>query len=80
MVFLTIDAADSLAVAAAFIEDNNYAFTVLLDTNSGVSTKYGILGVPTTFFIDKDGIIQKWKLGAYLSTAEIEADLRSIIP
>ncbi len=78
--FLTINAEDSLANAAVFIEDNNYTFPVLLDTDSGVSLEYGIFGVPTTFFIDKDGIIRKWKLGAYLNTAEIEADLRSIMP
>ena len=80
MVFLTIDAEDSLEKAKAFKEDNNYSFIVLLDVDSSVSTDYGIFGVPMTFFVNKEGIIQKLKIGAYQSTNEIKQDLKSIIP
>ena len=78
--FLTINNRDSLAAAVGFIEDNDYSFPVLLDTDYAVSLEYGIFGVPTTFFIDKDGIILQRKFGGYQSTAEIEAHLRLIMP
>ncbi len=78
--FLTINTEDSLADAVAFIEDNDYSFPVLLDTDFAVSLKYGIFGVPITFFIDRDGIILERKFGAYQSTADIEEHLELIMP
>lgn len=35
---------------------------------------------PTTFFIDKDGIIRDKKIGAFAGKAEIEKSLDKIIP
>jgi peroxiredoxin len=40
-----------------FLEKNNYTFPVLLDTEGEVVKKYRISGIPTTYIIDKDGII-----------------------
>jgi len=79
LVFLTVNNRDSLSEAAAFIENNNYTFPVLFDADYSVSLEYGIPGVPTTFFIDKDGIILARKVGAWESTAGIEAYLRFIM-
>ena len=62
------------------MESNYLSFPVLLDTNQKVALEYNIRGIPTTFFIDKDGIIQIVKVGAFLSTAEIEKNLKKIMP
>ncbi|UCE98376.1 MAG: TlpA family protein disulfide reductase [Dehalococcoidia bacterium] len=79
LVFLTIDAEDSAVEVAKFLQENDYTFPVLLDVDSSVSVDYGIFGVPITFLINKEGIIQKLKIGAYKSTTEIEEDLKLII-
>jgi peroxiredoxin len=80
LVLLTINQGESLAEVTDFIEDNNYSFPVLLDTDYAVSLYYGIFGIPITYFIDKDGVIQQRKFGGYQSTAEIEAHLELIMP
>ncbi len=41
-----------------FIEDKGYTFPVLLDHEGEAAYKYNIWSVPTTFFIDRDGIIR----------------------
>jgi len=40
-----------------FMQENKYTFKVLNDVKREVAAKYQIVGVPTTFFIDKKGII-----------------------
>jgi thiol-disulfide isomerase/thioredoxin len=35
----------------------------VLDLDIGTSTRYGILSVPTTFFVDKDGVIRHLEIG-----------------
>ena len=40
-----------------FMKENKYTFKVLNDVKREVAAKYQIIGVPTTFLIDKKGII-----------------------
>jgi len=63
-----------------FMESNYLSFPALLDTNQEVALEYNMRGIPTTFFIDKDGIIQDMEVGAFRSVVEIEASLRKIMP
>lgn len=41
-----------------FLDDNGYSFEVLLDQKQEVARKYYISSIPTTFFIDKEGIFR----------------------
>ncbi|MCL5978674.1 MAG: TlpA family protein disulfide reductase [Nitrospirae bacterium] len=48
----------------SFIKKHNLSFPVLMDKNKEVSfDEYGVLGLPTTFIIDKNGIIAEKILG-----------------
>ena len=45
----------------AFIDDNGITFTIPLDSQSAkrpVNERYKVMAIPTTYFIDSDGIIQ----------------------
>ena len=77
---LAINKADSLAKVVEFMENNDYSFPVLLDTDYAVSLDYGVSRIPITFFIDKDGIIQATRLGSFSSADEIEDYLNPIMP
>ena len=51
----------------------------LVDVGSVVARAYGLgQGVPTTFFIDKDGIVRATSLGE-MDTATIARDLSTVI-
>ena len=79
LVILGINAGEDRARVERFIRGNGLSFPVLLDINQSVTQEYNIRGFPTTFFIDKDGIIQEIKIGPLLSRAQIEWRLRKLI-
>ena len=80
LVMLAVDIGESLSTVKDFMQSGNYSFPVLLDINQYVALEYNIRSIPTTFFIDKDGIIQAIKVGPFSSKAEIEMMLSAIIP
>ncbi len=47
---------ETIEVGAQFIKDQGYTFPVAFDTGD-VATQYQISSIPTTFILDKDGVI-----------------------
>ncbi|MFQ5996248.1 MAG: TlpA family protein disulfide reductase [Dehalococcoidales bacterium] len=80
LVVLTVNLQEDPSLVKEFMEDLGLSFPVLLATNQEVSLAYNLRGIPTTFFIDKDGIIQDRKVGAFTGSAEIESRLIKIMP
>jgi len=85
LVVLAINTGESSSKVRRFLQSHSLSFPVLLDANLDVALGYNVLRynkiyIPTTFFIDKDGIIQGMKVGAFSSKAEIEKNLGKIIP
>jgi len=77
---LAIDVGEDLAEVEEFIRDYSLTFPVLLDMTGTVAEKYNIRAIPTTYFIDSDGIIRDMKIGAFSSVAEIRDILSKISP
>lgn len=77
---LAINIGESPSTVEEFIKSHNLSLPVLLDAKQAVAIKYNITGIPTTFFIDKDGIIQVKIIGAFQSKTQIENRLSKIIP
>lgn len=46
------------------VAQGGYTFPVVFDVESEASAIYGITAFPTTFFIDRDGNLQGWYMGA----------------
>ena len=80
LVILAIDIGETAPAVNNFIQSGNYSFPVLLDTDQDVALEYNIRAIPTTFFIDKDGIIQEIKVGAFSNMIELKRSLSKIIP
>jgi len=80
LVVLTINMGESSSKAEEFRQSYNLSFTVLLDTKQDVAQKYNIQYIPTTFFLDKDGIIQDKVIGAFQNKTQIENKLSKIMP
>jgi peroxiredoxin len=55
---VAINSRESLAVAKAYIEKNNLALTVALDSDGAVGDAYSVTGFPTTVVIGRDGVVQ----------------------
>lgn len=63
-VVLAIDLDEPITEVGAFAHAYNLTFPVLLDPGAVVNSVYRILGYPTTFFIDRDGLITRQHIGA----------------
>jgi len=79
LVVLAINIGESSAQVEAFMQSHDLSLPVLLDAKQAVAQKYNIWSIPTTFFIDKDGIIQEKIVGAFPSKIAIEEKLSKII-
>ena len=80
LVVLAVNIGESSTTVKEFVQSYGLSFSVLLDTKQDVAQKYNIQAIPTTFFIDKDGIIQVKITGAFPSKEAIETRLSKIIP
>jgi peroxiredoxin len=55
---LAINAGQDKATINAFIKKIGITYPALLDENSAIARSYGVVGLPTTFFIDGKGIVR----------------------
>ncbi|MCM8781581.1 MAG: TlpA family protein disulfide reductase [Candidatus Omnitrophica bacterium] len=66
---LAIDIGESKKKVESFIRQEGIDYTVLLDIDNKVASRYGIIGIPTNILIDKEGNI-KYR-GAQLPPEEL---------
>jgi peroxiredoxin len=52
---LAINVRQDRETAARFIERLGVSYQVLLDRDGSVARRYGVIGLPTTFFLDREG-------------------------
>ncbi len=79
LVVLAIDISESPSTVREFVKKYGLTFPVLLDIARDVSLEYYVRAVPTTFLIDREGIIREIRIGPFSSMTEIEGSLRKII-
>lgn len=79
LILLVIHMGGSPSQVKEFLQNHNLSLPVLLDTTQAIAQKYNIRWIPTTFFIDKEGIIQVVRVGAFPNKEAIESDLNKIM-
>lgn len=47
-----------------FVQETGVTFPILLDESGAVGTDYRVISIPTSFFIDRTGIILHFQMGA----------------
>lgn len=75
---ITIVMGASVEAVKTFMADNGYAFPVLIDGSATVGASYGVRYTPTTFFVDREGLISSTKVGQFTSVSELEKALNGI--
>jgi peroxiredoxin len=76
-VVLGIDADEPANLVADFRDRVGVGFPLLLDPGGEAQQLYRVRGYPTTFFIDREGVIQAQQVGI-LSNAQLERYLGSL--
>ena len=69
-----INVGESAAAAQDFVDGYDIRFPVGLDTDQSVTQNYRVFGLPTTFFINRQGVIDYVVVGALR-----EPDLRRLV-
>jgi DsbE subfamily thiol:disulfide oxidoreductase len=63
LVVLGVNYEDGKFVAQQYLQENGIKFPVYLDSDGTTVVNYAVRGFPTTFFIDKDGVLRSEHIG-----------------
>lgn len=58
-----VDQGEAPATVQSYVDKLGLTFTIPLDAEFAVSERYAVRGLPTTFFIDRQGVIRQMWLG-----------------
>ena len=75
---LTINIWDTPTSLRKFMETKNLTFPVLIDSDKKLPEGYLKYGVPTTFFLDVNGIVRKVRHEIFQNPDEIEATFMNL--
>jgi peroxiredoxin len=79
VVVLGVNQSERTETVAAYQEALGISFPTAMDQRLGVSRAFGVNSIPTTFFIDRDGIIRTIFIGP-MTDAVLAGNLRTIYP
>lgn len=66
--FIAVDVKESPDKVATFVENLNLTFPIVLDTDGQISDiAYGVRGLPTTIFVDANGVVSARHVGPLTS-------------
>lgn len=70
---------DSAPAARAFAAEMGLTFPVLLDVEGDVSRRYLLRALPSTFVIDRQGVIRAVLVGGPLSAATLQSQIEPLL-
>jgi cytochrome c biogenesis protein CcmG, thiol:disulfide interchange protein DsbE len=76
-VVLAVNDGEDAETIRPFVTESRLTFPVLLDADGAVAQKYRVQGLPTSFFIDRAGIVRAANMGA-MSRAYIDAQIETL--
>ena len=63
VVFAAVDQGEAAGVIQPYVDRLGLTFTIPLDADGQIGVNYNVKGLPTTFFIDRNGVIQSLWMG-----------------
>ncbi len=63
IVVLAVNVMEDEQTVKKYIEEGGYEFEVVLDTEGKIASDYLVNGLPNSYFVDKDGILQFIEMG-----------------
>jgi len=79
LVVLGVNQAEDRATVQAFLDELGLTFPVVLDTQYEAASRYSVNSLPTTFFIDRDGVIRDIVVGQ-MNAAVLSEHIKTIYP
>jgi len=66
LAIVAVNLQESQSIIRPFVDDFGMEFPVVLDKRGAVSDSYRLIGLPMTYFIDRDGVIRSVFQGPFL--------------
>jgi thiol-disulfide isomerase/thioredoxin len=63
---------------SGYVKRTDLTFTVGVDETTELAANYRIVGIPTHFFIDREGVLRVWRIGS-MSTKTMEKNIEKIM-
>jgi thiol-disulfide isomerase/thioredoxin len=79
LVVVGVDVAESSDAVAKFVAETGLTFPIALDVSGETTELYRIEGMPTTFFVGRDGRIHDMIIGGPLTEAAIESKVAELL-
>ena len=76
---VNLTAQDSQQAAATFAQEVGVTFPIALDVNNAVGNSYRVTALPTSFFIDRKGVIRSIIVGGPMSEAVIQSKVEELL-
>lgn len=70
---------DNESQAHAFVEQYGLTFSILLDRTGKVSRRYLLRALPTSFFVDRRGVIRSVVVGGPMSETLIQSNVEALL-
>jgi len=70
---------DTVPDAQSFAQNLGLTFPILLDRDGAVGRRYLLRALPSTFFIDRQGVIRTVVFGGPMSVATIETKIQDLL-
>ncbi len=70
---------DNVSAATSFIEEYGITFPILLDRTGLVGNLYHMRALPTTFLVDRQGVIQEVVVGGPLSEITLQSMIQELL-
>ena len=70
---------DSLKEVESFVQEFGLTYPILLDRDGAVGLLYQLSGLPTTFFINREGIIRTVVIGGPMSETSIRSKIEALL-
>ncbi|HEU4758834.1 MAG TPA: redoxin domain-containing protein [Dehalococcoidia bacterium] len=78
LVILALSIGESTETVRGYVQRTGLTYTIGLDQSTAVAARYRIVGIPTHFFVDADGIIRDWRIGS-MSKKTMEKKVEGIM-
>lgn len=75
---LNLTSQDSERAVSDFVRELDLTFPIALDRDGSVGNRYQLMGLPTTFFIDSQGVIQSVVVGGPMSETLIQSRVEAL--
>lgn len=78
LVVLALSIGEDPDTVRGYVKRTGLTYTIGLDQTTEIAARYRIVGIPTHFFIDRDGIIREWRIGS-MSKKTMEKKVAEIV-